>query len=417
MNTGKDLRWLRWLPRLLHLLRILLRVRFLILLVVVMGGSAYALPRVAVAVIKSTDQIDGVKWTERDLPRAAMPDVDCKAGCVVTADGRVLWSRALNSERAMASITKIMTAIVTIEESDPELPIVVPSIYAEAGESSAGLVKGEKMTRHELLEALLVKSGNDAAITAAVNVAGSEDAFVQLMNLKAADLGLEHTHFANPHGLDQDGHYTSAADIATMARYAMSLPDFRDIVGRAQVSFKTSKVKHTLHNTNILLQSYEGCNGVKTGWTDKAGYCVVDSAQRDGIEIYAVVLGTAGDLDRFFDARDLMDFGFAHFRTQELATSGTIIGRAKVSQYLERTVPVAVSTDTSAVVFDLLGDIERQIEVHPIKAPVHVGDVAGEVRYVQDGKLVASSPLVATKEVKRPFFLVGWYFAVVKLFK
>jgi D-alanyl-D-alanine carboxypeptidase (penicillin-binding protein 5/6) len=356
-----------------------------------------------------------------------MPDVDMKAGFLVTSDGRVLWSRAADSKRAMASITKIMTAILAIEHSGPDEEVVIPAVSAAAGESSAGLLRDERLTRHELLEALLIKSGNDAALATAAIIGSQKgggerpDAavahFVQLMNDKAADLGLEQTHFANPHGLDAPNHYTSAKDIATMARYAMRLPEFREVVGERRVRFKSNLRTHTLENTNILLVSYKGCNGVKTGWTGKAGYCVVDSAKRRDLEVYAIVLGTNSDLTRFFEARDLMDFAFAHYRDQELAVGGTIVGNARVTNFPDRSVPLAVSEDTSATVFDLAGDIEQELELRATKAPVHKGQALGTVTYTQGGKLVAKVPLVATEAVAKPFFLVQWYYNLVKLFR
>ncbi|MDR1412561.1 MAG: D-alanyl-D-alanine carboxypeptidase [Actinomycetes bacterium] len=376
---------------------------------------AVCLPTSSYATIKKTDRVDGVVWTRRGTPKGALPDVELKAGAVVTADGRVLWSRGENTQRAMASITKIMTAIVAIENSGPDAKVTIPPLVSVAGESSAGLKAGETMTRYELLEALLVKSGNDAALAVARIIAGSEEAFVQLMNDKAADLGLEHTHFENPHGLDQRGHYTSAADIATMARYAMNIDEFRQIVGKKSVKVKTAQGTHTLENTNILLQSYTGANGVKTGWTDDAGYCVVESAQRDGIELYAVVLGMPTDLGRFFAARDLLDFGFAHFRAQELATQGTVVGRAAVTNFPDRSVPVAFSVDVTSVVYDLSGEIERKLTIDRTVAPVTQGQTLGSATFVQGGKLVAKVPLVATETIEKPFLLVQWWYNLVKL--
>jgi len=241
--------------------------------------------------------------------------------------------------------------------------------------------------------------------------------FVDMMNAKARDLGMENTHFTNPHGLDQNGHYTSAKDIATMARYAMTLPEFRKVVGKKDTKFVTNMSTHRLDNTNLLVISYKGCNGVKTGWTDKAGYCVVNSAERRNLEVYSVVLGTDGDLTRFFESRDLMDFAFAHYREQELAVGGTIIGRAQVVNFPDKTVPVAFSEDASAVVFDLAGDIEREVEINDTQAPVEVGQTLGNVTFTQRGKLVARLPLVATQEIAKPFFLVQWYYNAVKAWR
>ena len=374
-------------------------------------------PQGAFAVVKATDQLDGQQWKTFDISADVMPDVGMSNGALVTSDGRILWSRGLDKKHAMASITKIMTAIVMIENSEPDEKITIPAVSAAAGESSAGLKKGERMTRHQLLQALLVKSGNDAALAAAHIIGGDVSTFVEMMNEKAQDLGLENTHFMNPHGLDQNGHYSSARDIATMSRYAMSMPEFREVAGMKKVEFVTNLSTHKLQNTNILLISYRGATGVKTGWTGRAGYSVVESAERDGLEVFAVVLGTKGDLARFFDARDLMDFAFAHYRRQELAMAGTVVGRAKVTNFLDKTVPVAISEDTSSTVFDIAGEIERAVEIKDTVAPVVKGDELGSMTFTQRDKLIARVPLVAAQDIAKPFFLTQWYYNFVKMWR
>jgi D-alanyl-D-alanine carboxypeptidase (penicillin-binding protein 5/6) len=340
-----------------------------------------------------------------------------KAGALVTGDGRILWSRGLDSKRAIASITKIMTAIVVIENSEPDEKVKIPEVSRAAGESSAGLKKDERMTRHELLQALMIKSGNDAAMAAALIIGGDVATFVDMMNAKAEDLGLEGTHFKNPHGLDEPGHYSSARDVATMSRYAMSIPEFREVAGTKEVKFVTSLSTHDLMNTNILLISYRGATGVKTGWTGKAGYSVVESAKRDDLEIYAVVLGTNTDLTRFFEARDLMDFGFAHYRKQELTMAGTVMGRSQVTNFLDQSVPVLVSEDTSATVFDIAGEIEQSIDIEDTVAPVKEGQELGSMTFTQNGKLIARVPLVAANDVNKPFFMIQWYYNFVKMWR
>jgi len=264
-------------------------------LVAVLAAALLA-PATAVGAPNLSDVVDGTRASQRGVGATALPDVTMKAGALVEGDGRVLWSRNADQRRAMASITKIMTAVIVLESAGLDDRVTIPKVSTQVGESTSYLRTGEELSLREVLEALLVKSGNDAAVALALHVSGDQADFVKLMNEKAAALGLSHTHFANPHGLDQAGHYTTAADLAVLARYAMSKPEFRRIVGLKSVTIGSGSTKETLPSTNILLGNYLGVNGIKTGFTDDAGYAVIESAQREGVWLVAVVLGTKTDL-------------------------------------------------------------------------------------------------------------------------
>lgn len=376
--------------------------RCVLALLVVVLAVVLALPAVAHANVEPVDRVDGATYKELDIPRAAMPDVSMKAGALVTEDGRVLWSRRETDRRAMASITKLMTAVVAVENSEPKETVTIPADSARVGESTSFLRVGEKLPMSELLEALLIKSGNDAAYAVAVHVSGSEEAFVELMNRKADELGMSRTSFANSHGLDQKNHYSTAEDLAVLARYAMTKDEIRDVVGLKSANIGTGKRAEKVTNTNILINNYAGANGMKTGWTSDAGYCVIVSARRDGIELYSVVLGTRSELTRFRDAKDLLDFGFAHYRPQRLASAGTVIAEAPVAEYVDLTAPGAVSEDTTIPVFDLAGPLERTVAVAKVAAPIAIGQRVGVANFTQGGRLVASVPLVATAAVADP---------------
>ncbi len=286
----------------------------------------------------------------------------------------------------MASITKVMTAIVALEHGDPNAVVTIPRASGQVGESTAFLRPGEKLPMSQVLEALLVKSGNDAAVAVALNVAGSEEAFVKLMNEKAAELGLNGTHFTNTHGLDAPGHYTTAADLAVLGRYAMTNPTFREIVGMKSVVIGSGKRKETLQSTDLLIGNYAGAIGIKTGFTDKAGYSVLSAAERDGVTLYAVVLGTASELQRFREARELLDWGFAHYRPQLLATAGTVVAEATVTDYLDQKVPAAISRDETVTVLDVGGPIVRTVTVSALPAPIKRGQTVGVATFTQAGK-------------------------------
>ena len=376
------------------------------LLAIVLAVAVLCGPATAIAEPRSTDVVGQASAGKQGIALVGLPDVDMRAGILVDSTGRVLWARSPGVERSMASITKIMTAVVAIEEAHGKLDrvVTVPPIALSVGESAAELKAGDKVTVRRLLEDLLVKSGNDAATAVAIATAGSRAAFVAKMNNKAKELGLTHTSFKNVHGLDQRGHYTSARDIEVLARYAMKEPEFRRIVGIKYI--RIGSTKRRVPNSNLLLGSYAGATGVKTGWTDGAGYSVVASAKRGGVELYAVVLGTGSEQERFVEARALLDWGFAHYRRQQLATHGTVVAETAVRDYVDVTVPVAVSRDASASVIDVQGAIKRTVSVDSsVSAPVTVGQRVGSIVYTQQGKVLTTVPIVATESIRAPTIL------------
>lgn len=366
-------------------------------------------PMPAQALQLPSDSVDGRSAVARKLSLASLPDVTMKSGALVDGDGRVLWARFPDQKRPMASITKIMTAVVALEHAPLDEQIVVPTASGAVGQSTAYLRPGEKLSLHDLLAALLVKSGNDAAVAIAQGIGGSQDAFVQMMNDKAAELGLTNTHFMNPHGLDQSGHYSTATDLAVLARYAMSKQAFRDIVSMKQVQIGSGARKEVLQSTDLLIGNYQGAMGVKTGYTSGAGYSVISAAQREGVTLYTVVLGTNSDAQRFKDAAELLDWGFAHYRPQQIGTQGTVIAEAPVGDYLDVTVPAAMSADTTAAILDLEGPVTRTVTVATVRAPVNLGDAVGVATFTQAGKVIGTVPLVSTQHVGRPNpFLWVW---------
>lgn len=359
---------------------------------------------VASGAVRSSDRVAGIPLAERSAWSTAAPDVDMPSGVLVTADGRELWSRAADAQRAMASTTKIMTAVVVLESVDDLDERVRVTAAADAvGESEAGLLPGESYTVRSLLEAMLVHSGNDAATALAEHVAGSQPAFVELMNAKAQELDLKETRFTNPHGLDEPGHHTSARDLATLARYALQIPEFRRIVGMPSMTLAGGRGERRFENSNKLIGRYPGATGVKTGWTNKAGYCLVASAERDGVSLVCVVLGTRSESERFAEARALLDWGFAHYRRRQVASAGTTVAVLPVRDYLDISVPAVVGETTSAAVFDLEGPLEATVTVPvALDAPVRRGERVGTLSVLQGDTLVVQVPVVAGADVEAP---------------
>jgi D-alanyl-D-alanine carboxypeptidase (penicillin-binding protein 5/6) len=365
--------------------------------------AVLAIATPAFAAVLDADRVGGATVSSRPEVRSAAPDLYIPSGMLDTKDGRELWARDANARRAMASTTKIMTAVVVLERAGLDDVVTVRKTDVKVGESGMGLRVGEELTVRQLLEGMLIQSGNDAATALAVHVAGSVEGFVAMMNAKAASLDLVDTRYMNPHGLDVPGHYTTAADLTALSRYAMRDPEFQRIVKTVSTRAVTEHFTHKLENSNLMLKIYPGADGIKTGWTDEAGYCVIVSAKREGVSLVATVLGAASEEGRFGQATRLLDWGFAHYRPTQVATAGERTGNVRVSDYLERTVPTAAAESTTVAVFDLSGPVRRRIDLLPeVGAPVVQGQVLGTMSVYQGDRLLAQVPVVAAKSVPEP---------------
>jgi D-alanyl-D-alanine carboxypeptidase (penicillin-binding protein 5/6) len=375
--------------------------RSVVAIAVLVAALAIATP--AFAAVLDADRVGGATVSSRPEVRSAAPDLYIPSGMLDTKDGRELWARDANARRAMASTTKIMTAVVVLERAGLDDVVTVRKTDVKVGESGMGLRVGEELTVRQLLEGMLIQSGNDAATALAVHVAGSVEGFVAMMNAKAASLDLVDTRYMNPHGLDVPGHYTTAADLTALSRYAMRDPEFQRIVKTVSTRAVTEHFTHKLENSNLMLKIYPGADGIKTGWTDEAGYCVIVSAKREGVSLVATVLGAASEEGRFGQATRLLDWGFAHYRPTQVATAGERTGNVRVSDYLERTVPTAAAESTTVAVFDLSGPVRRRIDLLPeVGAPVVQGQVLGTMSVYQGDRLLAQVPVVAAKSVPEP---------------
>ncbi len=246
----------------------------------------------------------------------APPRVTAESWILYDADaGAVLASSNADEERPMASTTKIMTCLLALKRGNLDDMVTVSRRAAEVGESEVGLVTGERLPLRLLLTAMVVRSANDAAMAVAEHIGGSVENFVDMMNAQAQEMGLEHTHFENPHGLDTPGHYSSAADLLTMGLAVMQYPQFRELAKIERASFPAAPdgTQRGLETTNKLLGEYPGTIGVKTGYTGRAGLVMVGAAQRDGRTLFTVVMGSSGAGGHFKDAAALMTWGFNHF--------------------------------------------------------------------------------------------------------
>jgi D-alanyl-D-alanine carboxypeptidase (penicillin-binding protein 5/6) len=352
----------------------------------------------------ATDRIGGKAASETSgLNVATGPDITAPAGMLVTADGRELWARKPDQRRAMASITKIMTALVVLQHGDLDRTVSITASDTAVGESAAGIEEGDRLTVNSLLQAMMVRSANEAAMALARATGGSVKGFVDLMNAKAVALGLKGTHFDNPHGLDGKSHYTTASDLATLARAAMTDPRFRALVTQRAVTLTGKAGRRTVHSTDTMLAGYPGAEGIKTGFTNDAGYSFVGAAKRGPIELMSVILGTKTERARFTQTRKLLDWGFEHYRERQLAKAGTPAGTVAVGDYLDRAVPVQIAETTSAAVFDVDGPVTGTFHLAAeVAAPVARGQRVGVYTVSQPGRVLVSVPVVASADVPAP---------------
>lgn len=321
------------------------------------------------------------------------------------ATGQVLWAKNARRPRPPASTTKIMTALLALEGGRLEQVVTVSPHAAAVGESSMHLSAGEKLTLEQLLYGALLRSGNDACVAIAEHIAGSEGNFVHLMNLKARELGAENTHFVNPNGLPAAGHLSSAYDLALLTRCALQNPVFNRIVA---TRVKNLGGRYYFNNTNRLLWSYQGADGVKTGTTSAAGMCLVASATRDGRRLISVVLHSD---DRYADTMNLLDYGFARFKNVTACRTGQVLARAAAIDGRPAAVPLAADRElTVTVPVDRPQSCTLQVDAPAsLTAPVAAGVPVGRVTVLVDGRPAAGARLITGGAADRlPAYRLWW---------
>lgn len=326
------------------------------------------------------------------VPAMAAPSVSAQAAILMYAGtGEVLYEHDADDRMLIASTTKIMTAIVVIERCDVDEPVTVGAESVGVEGSSMYLEAGKTYTVEQLLYGLMLVSGNDAATALAIHTAGSIEDFAKLMNAKAAALGMTNTCFKNPHGLDEDGHYSTARDLAVLAAYCMKNDEFRKIVSTRSYTVG----EQTLVNHNRLLWTCDGAIGLKTGYTRAAGRSLVSCAERDGMRFVCVTLSDPDDWD---DHTALYDWAFGACGYFTAADENTAFTLPVVSGTLES---VSAVPESELKVLVLRGE-EPEVSVELprfVFAPITAGETAGEIKVTQDGKIVGCCRLVYAESV------------------
>ncbi len=331
---------------------------------------------------------------------SAAPENSARAAVLYQPDtGIFLYEKNGNARMKMASTTKIMTALVAIENAPLDRVLTVPPEAAGTEGSSLYLSAGDKGTLESFLYALLLASANDAAATIAINLAGSIEAFADMMNERAASLGLKDTHFENPHGLDDAEHYTSAHDLALIAAEAMKKPTFSSIVSQKRKTIKLNdgETIRSFENHNRLLSLFPGAVGVKTGFTKASGRCLVSAAVRDGVSLIAVTLDCPDDWNTH---KKMLENGFTAFAYTKLASARTVAFTLPVIGGKTSSVLISNPSDVYAVLPENAAVETRFDTVRMPSAPIKKGTPLGKVSFLLDGKVIAESPLIAENAVE-----------------
>ena len=330
------------------------------------------------------------------------------------ASGKILYEKNGNKQTPMASTTKVMTAIVVLENAKLTDTVTITSKAASMGGSRLGLKKDDKITVNDLLYGLMLRSGNDAAVALAIHVGGSIEGFADMMNKKALEMGLTNSHFVVPHGLDNEGHYTTAYELAKMADYALKMDKFKEIVGTKVATIYINGYAKQINNTNNLLGSVSGVYGVKTGFTNGAGRCLVTACKRDDLDIITVIIGADTNNIRSKDTIKLIQYAYTEF---EVINIKEIIeekfmkwknineGRIYVNKGIENKAKLYLE-ELQYTKMAVKKEKKDKIDILPttiyyIEAPVKENEILGNVKIVIDNEVVEVLDIYLEEEIQK----------------
>lgn len=368
-----------------------------------------------------------IMFLSLSIPSFAVTEPNLSSAAYILVDmetGQVLAEKNADEKRSPASTTKIMTALVALEHAklDDEMTASDYAINSIGYDYvTAGIKVGETLKFENLLDLMLITSANEASNIIAENVAedGTLQGFTALMNQKAAELGMTGTHFTNSNGTEDENHYTTARDLAILAREAMKNETFRSIVGRKEFDLPATnlrkenewKVGHLTYTNQLLdsrSSSYKTVTGIKTGYTDKAGRCLVSSAiNPDGLELVSVILGAPNEKLQFTESQTLLEFGFKNYSMQELVQKGKYIDRFEVQDAVDgKKVEILTNSDIRSVLPKDKAELEKDLQMvktfnEPFVAPIAQGQVVGKLEYIYKGKSIGTVDLVAKEAIEK----------------
>lgn len=334
---------------------------------------------------------------------------DVKSAILIEKDtGKILYEKNMNEELPPASMTKIMTMLLIFKALDNHQISLSDKVRtsehaASMGGSQVFLEPGEEMTVNDMLKAIAIGSANDASVAMAEYIAGSEDQFVNMMNKMAKKLGLKHTHFNNPTGLPTDNHYSSAHDMAIMAKALLDYSNVLKYTSKYEDYLReNTDNKFWLVNTNKLVKTYPGVDGLKTGFTNEAKFCLTATAKRDGMRVIAVVMGAPSTKERNAQVANLLSYAFANYKTEKVLDKHHVVKNVLVDKGNQSRVPVVTKKPVVLLLKKgtKLKDMKKNIMINKhINAPLKAGTVVGQYQITSNGKVVSNTPLVINKDV------------------
>lgn len=330
------------------------------------------------------------------------------------ASGRILYEKNGNKQTPMASTTKIMTAIVVLENAKLTDTVTITTKAAGIGGSRLGLKKNDKITVNDLLYGLMLRSGNDAAVALAIHVGGSVEGFAEMMNKKAEELNLTNSHFVVPHGLDNEGHYTTAYELAKMADYALKIDKFKEIVGTKVATIHINGYAKKINNTNNLLGSVSGVYGVKTGFTNGAGRCLVTACKRDDLDIITVIIGADTNKIRSKDTIKLIQYAYTEFETIDIKEiieekfnnwKNINEGRIYVDKGIKKQVKLYLEElpyEKMAVKKDQIDKIDIEVTtMYYLEAPIKENEILGNTKIVMEEEVIEVLDIYVKEEIQK----------------
>jgi len=323
------------------------------------------------------------------------------------SSGKVLYEKNADDRVSIASVTKVMTVLLAMEaiergELKYEDMITASEYAASMGGSQIYLEAGEQMTVRDIIKAVMVVSGNDAAVALAEHIGGTYENFVKMMNDRAVKMGLKDTHFMHANGLNDDpeNHYSTAREVAIMSAELMKHKDIKDFTLIWMDTLRNGEFN--LANTNKLIKTYKGITGLKTGYTTGALNCLSATAERDGMGLCAVVLGVPDTDARFSECAAMLDYGYENFKINGVLDEGSVEGKVKVKRGKKKEVTAVLKTGLTAVTSAKSKAPEKKVELYEkVTAPIKKGDPLGKVSFVDDGKVICTAELVAAEDIER----------------
>ena len=335
---------------------------------------------------------------------------NAKAAILIEAStGEVLFEKNADEKLVPASMTKMMSMLLIIENIEKGVlkwnqEITVSENAASMGGSQILLEAGEKMTVEDLFKGVAIASGNDAVVALGEAIAGTEEGFVDMMNDRAKELGLKNTNFKTPHGLDEANHYSSARDMSTIARELVKHEKVLEFTSVYEDYLREdTDRKIWLVNTNKLVRFYDGVDGLKTGYTESAGYCLTATAKKDGMRIIAVVMGEPDSKTRNQEVSEMLDYSFAQYQLETLLTDSSSLGKYEVTKAKQKYTEVVPKEDVTVLrkKGDKTGNATYEVKLNDLKAPIGKGDVIGKLTIKEDGESIRTIDLTTKEDIQK----------------